>query len=128
MYDVAYREFLPEKDWATKLADTAKAAGMNYLVFTTKHHDGYPNFRTDNVKQSFCPDYAETPMGRSGRDLTREIAEAARGAGLKVGFYYSARDWTQPDYGKGDYGTYYGYMMAHIRQLLTQYGKGDFLW
>ncbi|WP_164716111.1 alpha-L-fucosidase [Streptomyces sp. WAC 06738] len=128
VYDVAYRDFLPEKDWAPTLAATAKAAGMTYLVFTAKHHDGYPNFRTDNVTRSFYPDYADTPMGRSKRDLTREIARATRDAGLKFGFYYSPRDWTQPDYVKGDYDTYYGYMMEHINQLLTDYGKIDFLW
>ncbi|MFF2852121.1 alpha-L-fucosidase [Streptomyces sp. NPDC058001] len=128
VYDVAYRDFLPEPDWATKLVSTAKAAGMTYLVFTTKHHDGYPNFRASNVGKSFYADYSETPMGKSGRDLTREIAEATRDAGLKLGFYYSGRDWTQPDYVKGDYNTYYEYMMEQIHQLLTQYGKLDFLW
>jgi alpha-L-fucosidase len=128
VYDTAYRSFLPEADWAPKLAAAAKAAGMTYLVFTTKHHDGYPNFRAGNVDRSFYPDFADTPMGRSGRDLTREIADAARSVGLKLGFYYSPRDWTQPDYVKGDYATYYTYMMEHLQQLLTQYGKVDFLW
>ncbi|MFC5220701.1 alpha-L-fucosidase [Streptomyces coerulescens] len=128
VYDAAYRDFLPAEDWAPRLAAKAKAVGMNYLVFTTKHHDGYPNFRADNVTRSAYPDYADTPMGRSGRDLTREIAEAARSAGLKIGFYYSQRDWTQPDYGKADYATYNGYMRQHLDQLLTQYGKIDFMW
>ncbi|MFI1092588.1 alpha-L-fucosidase [Streptomyces sp. NPDC020917] len=128
VYDAAYRSFLPEPDWATKLAATAKAAGMTYLVFTTKHHDGYPNFRATNVARSFYSDFADTPLGRSGRDLTREIAHAARKAGLKFGVYYSPRDWTQPDYAKGDYSTYFTYMMEHLQQLLTQYGKVDFLW
>ncbi|MFC6355495.1 alpha-L-fucosidase [Luethyella okanaganae] len=127
-YDTAYRSFLPEQDWATKLAETAKAAGMNYLVFTTKHHDGYPNFRADNVTKSAYPDYADTPVGQSGRDLTREIADATRSAGLKLGFYYSPRDWTQPDYVGGDYATYYEYMMSHLNQLMTEYGDVDFLW
>ncbi|MFV5996565.1 alpha-L-fucosidase [Streptomyces sp. NPDC056231] len=128
VYDVAYRDFLPEPDWATKLVSTAKAAGMTYLVFTTKHHDGYPNFRANNVGKSFYADFPETPLGKSGRDLTREIAEATRKAGLKLGFYYSGRDWTQPDYLKGDYDAYYEYMMEQLHQLLTQYGKVDFLW
>jgi alpha-L-fucosidase len=128
VYDVAYRDFLPETDWAKKLAATAKAAGMNYLVFTTKHHDGYPNFIASNVTRSFYRDWADTPLGRSGRDLTQEIAQAARGAGLKVGFYYSPRDWTQLDYVKGDYDTYYEYMMEHLQHLLTKYGQVDFLW
>ncbi|WP_031077993.1 alpha-L-fucosidase [Streptomyces sp. NRRL WC-3742] len=128
VYDVAYRDFLPEADWAAKLVASAKAARMNYLVFTTKHHDGYPNFRTANVTRSAYPDHAQTPMGRSGRDLTREVAEATRAAGLKLGLYYSGRDWTQPDYVKGDYDTYFGYMTEHLRQLLTDYGKVDFLW
>ncbi|WP_281243399.1 alpha-L-fucosidase [Jiangella alba] len=39
-------------------AAAAKVAGMNYLVFTAKHHDGYPNFRTDNVRHSFYTDFA----------------------------------------------------------------------
>ncbi|SEE49171.1 F5/8 type C domain-containing protein [Jiangella alba] len=128
VYDAAYREFLPERDWATKLAATAKAAGMKYLVFTAKHHDGYPNFRTDNVRRSFYTDFARTPMGRSGRDLTREIATATRDAGLKFGIYYSQRDWTQPDYVRGDYAAYYDYMLEHLVQLLTKYGKVDFMW
>ncbi|MFE7113330.1 alpha-L-fucosidase [Streptomyces sp. NPDC057575] len=128
VYDAAYRDFLPEPDWATKLVSTAKAAGMTYLVFTTKHHDGYPNFRANNVGKSFYADFLKTPLGRSGRDLTREIAKATRDAGLKVGFYYSGRDWTQPDYVKGDYDVYYEYMMEQLHQLLTQYGKVDFLW
>ncbi|MFE7329630.1 alpha-L-fucosidase [Streptomyces sp. NPDC057565] len=128
VYDAAYRDFLPEPDWATKLVSTAKAAGMTYLVFTTKHHDGYPNFRANNVGKSFYPDFLETPLGKSGRDLTREIAKATRNAGLKLGLYYSPRDWTQPDYVKGDYNAYYEYMMEHLHQLLTQYGKVDFLW
>ena len=59
--DAAYREFPPAEDWAPKLAATARAAGMNYLVFTTKHHDGYPSFRADNVTRSFYADYAQTP-------------------------------------------------------------------
>jgi alpha-L-fucosidase len=45
VYDAAYRSFLPEADWAPKLAAAAKAAGATYLVFTTKHHDGYPRIR-----------------------------------------------------------------------------------
>ena len=127
-YDSLYRSFLPDKDYAEKLVAVAKATGMKYIVFTTKHHDGYPNFITPTVTSSFYKDFFETPLGKSGRDLTREIVVAARKAGLKIGLYYSQRDWTHPDYVRGDYQAYFLYMQKQLQQLLTQYGKIDILW
>ena len=65
-------------------AELAKAAGMKYVVFTTKHHDGFCMF------DSKYTDYkiTNTPYGK---DVTRMLAEAFRAAGLKIGFYHSCR-------------------------------------
>ena len=130
------------KDWAR----TAKAAGMKYIVLTTKHHEGFcmwdtktTNFKITNTE--------------FGRDLVREYVDACRAEGLKVGFYFSIKDWHHPDYtvdathplrpriesewtkeafdklnaGK-DWSRYRDYMYAQIRELLTEYGKIDIIW
>ena len=73
--------FKPEK-WAKLAAD----AGFKYVVFTTKHHDGYTmwpsRYGNLGVKQKL-----------NGRDLVREVVEACRKNGLKIGLYYSPPDW-----------------------------------
>jgi alpha-L-fucosidase len=123
------------KEWA-KLA---KAAGMKYAVFTTKHHDGFCMF------DSKYTDYkcTNTP---AGRDLTREYADAFRAEGLCVGFYYSLIDWHHQDFtidhahprredanakeqNEGrDMRRYAEYMRNQVTELLTNYGQIDILW
>ena len=90
-YDAYFRDFNPDLFDAREWARTAKAAGMKYMVLTTKHHDGFCLF------DSRLTDYkiTRTPFGR---DLVREYVEACRAEGLKVGFYYSLLDWHHPDY------------------------------
>ena len=123
------------KAWAKQ----AKAAGMKYVVFTTKHHEGFCMF------DSQYTDYkcTNTP---AGRDLTAELVEAFRADGLRVGFYYSLIDWHHPDFpidmlhprrddpdaleqNEGrDVKKYAAYMRNQVRELLTNYGKIDILW
>ena len=80
--------FNPVEFDADKLASMAKAAGMRYLVLTTKHHDGFAMFQSDASKFNIV-DY--TPFGR---DVVDEVVKACRKHGLKVGFYYSqSQDW-----------------------------------
>ncbi|WP_328996588.1 alpha-L-fucosidase [Kribbella sp. NBC_01245] len=128
VYDVAYKSFLPAVGWAEGLADVAVSAGMKYLVLTSKHHDGFPMFRARNFADSFYPDFAATPLGKSGRDLTMEVAQACRSRGLELGLYYSGWDWTHPKVVAGKYEDYYPYMMDHLNQLMRNYGKISFLW
>lgn len=128
VYDNAYRSFLPAVDWAEKLVDLAVKTGMRYLVFTTKHHDGFANFLTSTVQNSFYPDFAATPLGRSGRDLVSELAAAVHKTDLKLGFYYSGRDWTQPQSARKDFTGYLPYMKTQVNELMKNYGKVDFLW
>ena len=72
----------------------AEDAGMKYMVFTSKHHDGFAMFRS---KVSSYNIVDATPFGR---DVTAELAEACYKHGMKLGLYYSQDlDWNHPDGG-----------------------------
>lgn len=138
-YDKYFKYFNPDmydpKDWAKK----AKAAGMKYVVMTTKHHEGFCMF------DSKYTDYkcTNTP---AGRDLIREYVDAFRAEGLRIGFYYSLVDWHHPDFtidylhprrndenAEGldknrDMKKYAEYMKNQLTELMTNYGKIDILW
>lgn len=139
VYDRYFQYFDPDlydpKEWARQ----AKAAGMRYAVFTTKHHEGFCMF------DSQYTDYKCTSTP-AGRDLTREFVDAFRAEGIHIGFYYSLIDWHHPDFtidvnhprrddpdakeqNEGrDMHRYAEYMRNQIRELLTNYGKIDILW
>lgn len=74
------QDFKPER-WAR----LAKLAGMNYVVFTTKHHSGFCMFETKTTDFAIT----HTPYGR---DLTRQLVDAFRREGIAVGFYFSPDD------------------------------------
>lgn len=126
------------KDWAK----AAREAGMKYFVFTTKHHEGFCMWDTKYTDYKVT----NTPCGR---DLVREVVDAFRAEGLKVGFYYSLIDWHHPDFitdnrvgpyrelseeelrkrNEGrDMKRYAKYMRDQVTELLTNYGKIDILW
>ena len=96
------------------------------MVMTSKHHEGFCLFDTKTTR--YC-----APKQAAGRDLAKEYVEAARAEGLRVGFYYSLMDWHHPDGARceGDAAArrrFVDYIHAHLRELLTQYGKLDILW
>ncbi|MVA75607.1 alpha-L-fucosidase [Auraticoccus sp. F435] len=122
---------------ATAVVARAAAAGMRYVVLTSKHHDGFCLF------DSAQTDY--TSVRSCGRDLVAETVAACRAAGLRVGLYHSLLDWHHPDYtvdafhprrhhpdwaeldaGK-DFSRYVDYLHAQVRELLTGYGPIDYL-
>ena len=141
-YEARYkRRFNPDrfdaKDWVAR----AKAAGMKYIVLTTKHHEGFCMWDTKTTDWKVT----ETPFGR---DLVREYVDACREAGIRVGFYYSIIDWHHPDFfvdtfhplsmilseeerakenAKRDMAKYRAYMMKQVEELLTGYGRIDVL-
>lgn len=107
-------------------ARLAKAAGMKYMVMTTKHHEGFCNF--DTKLTNYC-----APKQGPGRDMVREYMDAARAEGMHVGFYYSLMDWHHPDGArcKTDEAArqrFVEYTHGLIRELMTNYGKVDVLW
>ncbi len=120
-YDNLYRRFNPTNFDARAWVAVAKAMGAQYLVFTTKHHDGFCEF------DSHLTDYkiTNTPFHR---DVTRELADACHEAGLELGFYYSPPDWHHPDYRRPSHARYLEYMQGQLRELCTRYGRVDILW
>ena len=121
-YDNLYKQFNPEKFDAGALVALLRQAGMSYLVYNAKHHDGFAMFHT-----KFRPEYsiAAAPFKR---DVVKELSDACHKAGLRFGIYYSQRDWTHPDYGMGDNRKYIDFMNGQLRELLTNYGKVDIIW
>jgi len=112
----------PAREWAR----LAKAAGMKYMVMTTKHHEGFL------LWDSKLSDYNAAARG-PGRDLVREYVEACREFGLRVGFYYSLMDWHHPDGArcardKKARRRFLDYTQGLVRELCTNYGKIDILW
>ena len=131
-------------DWIRQFRD----AGMKYIVFTAKHHEGFAMFRT-RVSPFNIVD--ATPFGR---DPLAELAAACRKYGLKLGIYYSqfldwhepdggtpgfdarnidgsswGNDWDYPDRSKKDFDRYFrGKVIPQITELLTQYGPVGVLW
>jgi alpha-L-fucosidase len=120
-------------------ARLAKLAGMEYVVFTAKHHDGFCMF--DTALSDF--QITRTPYGR---DIAAMVAEAFRKEGLLVGFYYSPGDFRyqwetgkraghiyKPDFESGaPFGPkklgFVDYERGHIEELLTKYGDIFMLW
>ena len=146
-YDSKYLpRFDPDLFDAREWARMAKAAGMKYAVLTTKHHEGFCMWDTKTT------DYKITKTA-FGRDLVREFVDAFRAEGIRIGFYFSIKDWHHPDYlidmchplrprdpktwsdekfaelNRGrDWSRYRTYMWDQIRELLTEYGKIDIIW
>ncbi len=90
-YKAFAKDFNPTGYSAHDIVALAKAAGMKYIVITTKHHDGFAMFDSKvdpfNIVQA-------TPFKR---DPIKELADECRKQGMKLGFYYSqAQDWTAP--------------------------------
>jgi alpha-L-fucosidase len=145
-----YAKFIPqldpEKFDAKAWVRVAKAAGMKYIVFTAKHHDGFCMWPTKLSDWSIC----RTPWWQSThRDPVKELADACHEAGLVFCLYYSLPDWNYPDFParysqtgmKGnprafvgtpnpnaDIKKYVAYMEGQLRELLTQYGPIGIIW
>ena len=90
-YAAYAKQFDPEKFDANAWVQIAKDAGMRYIVITAKHHDGFAMFHTHVDHYNV---YDATPWALRS---VKELANAARKAGLKFGVYYSeAQDWHHP--------------------------------
>lgn len=121
VYDNLYKEFNPVAFDAKGWVALAQAAGMKYLVFTSKHHDGFCMFDTA------LSDYKITNSPFK-RDVVKELADACHEAGLKVGFYYSPPDWHHPDYRTARHAEYVKYLHGQLREICTNYGRIDIIW
>lgn len=93
-YEKLAKAFNPIYFDAEEWVKIAKNAGMNYIVITSKHHDGFCLFKSDYDSYNVVD---ATPFGR---DVIGELAEACKKHGLKLGLYYSQElDWHEPNGG-----------------------------
>jgi len=120
-YDNLYKEFNPVKFNADEWVRIAQDAGMKYMVIICKHHDGFSMFDTK------LSDYSinATPYKQ---DIIKQFAAACHKAGMRLGLYYSTRDWYHPDYLVGDNAKYDAFYRGQVEELLSHYGQEDVLW
>lgn len=138
-YQKYFDHFDPDRYDPVQWAREARAAGMKYVVVTSKHHDGFCLWDSD------LTDYKATNTP-AGRDLIAPLVEAVRAEGLKIGFYHSLIDWHHPQFpvdglhplrddvvfreaAQGrDLAKYRAYLFGQVEELLTRYGKIDIMW
>ena len=120
-YDNYYKRFDPVKFNAEEWVQLAQEAGMKYMVLISKHHDGFSQFNSKYTDY----DIMSTPYGR---DIVKQFVEACHKYGMKVGLYYSTRDWYHPDYLVGDNEKYDSWYRGQVKELLTNYGNIDIMW
>lgn len=129
------RVFNPVDFDAKAWVATAKNAGMKYITFITRHHDGFSNWDT---KQSDWK-ITNTPYAK---DAFKQLADECHKQGMKLFCYYSLLDWYRSDYqyetgktGKGtgrtqksNWPSYINFMKQQLTELLTNYGEIDGIW
>jgi alpha-L-fucosidase len=131
-----YGRFNPTQFDPAAWVRLAQEAGQRYIVFTTKHHDGFCMFN------SALTDYkiTNTPYGK---DVTAMLAKAAHDVGMPIGFYYSPPDMHNPNFRDttklvkdswhGDperpqWADYLDYMAGQLHELLNNYGPVAVIW
>jgi alpha-L-fucosidase len=141
-YETFATQFNPVKFDAGEWVALAKDAGMNYLVITAKHHDGFCMY------DSKLTNYDVVDATPFKRDPVKELADATHKAGLKFCTYYSITDWHHPDFPQkysqvrrnmpdgfhgdprpdADIKKYAAYEIGQVRELLTNYGDVGIVW
>jgi len=100
----------------------AKAAGIKYVVFVAKHHDGFCLWPTEQTAYSV----KASPWQQGKGDLVRDVAAAARKFGLKFGVYLSPWDRHEPKY--KDNAAYDDYYLSLLNELAGNYGELEEFW
>lgn len=133
-YEQLAKQFNPVKFNAEEIVGLAKAAGMKYIVITSKHHDGFAMYHSTVSKYNIVD---ATPFKR---DPMKELADAAQKAGIKLCFYYSqTQDWHEPDAvgndwdfkdeSKKNFSKYFEEKVKpQVREILTNYGPIGLIW
>jgi alpha-L-fucosidase len=144
-YFALNRTFNPVKFDPESWAGIAKTAGMQYVVFTTKHHDGFSMFDTRQTEYRITA--PEVPFSRHPRaNVTREVFQAFRKDGFAIGAYFSKSDWHSPYYWSLDrfpedrnpnydtlaeperWSKFVNFVHGQVKELMTGYGSVDILW
>lgn len=98
-----------------------KEAGAKYAILVCKHHDGFANWPSKYTEYSV----KNTPWKNGEGDVVRDFTDACRKHDIKVGLYYSPAQFGSV---KMDHKEYDNYFINQISELLTDYGKIDYLW
>lgn len=121
--------FNPTQWNAAEVAQLAKSAGMQTVVFTAKHHDGFCMFQSAHTEYDVID---ATPYKQ---DVVKQLAEACAQQGLRFGVYYSLIDWHHPAgspisvHNADPISTdLHQYNLKQIEELLSNYGQIDQLW
>jgi alpha-L-fucosidase len=130
-YEKLIHRFDPQRFDPDAWLDVAEAAGMQYVCFTTKHHDGFCLWDTKETSYNVM----HTPYGK---DVLAMLAEACAKRGMPLSLYYSCPDWHHPNYpnlgrhhemfgpragDEPDLEKYYEFVRRQIEELLTGYGR-----
>ena len=130
------KRFNPTKFDPNAFVDLARMAGQKYMVFTTKHHDGFCMF------DSAYTDYKIT-NSPYGKDIVKQLADACDARGMPLGLYYSPPDMHHPGYRdtskpvkenydgepmRPQWPLYLDYMQLQLTELLTKYGPIALVW
>ncbi len=145
MYFGLIKKFNPVNFKPDVWAEAAKNAGMKYVVFTTKHHDGFCMF--DTKETDFKITGKESPFHNNPKaNVAKYIFEAFRNKDFMIGAYFSKPDWHCPQYWSPLLATpnrnnnydirkyperwkaFQDYTFNQIKELTTDYGKLDILW
>ena len=134
-YEKAASAFYPVRFNPEAWVKAFKDAGARYITFTTRHHDSFSMFKTD---QSDFNIVDATPYGK---DVLKMLADECHKQGITLNLYYSHLDWRREDYplGRTGHGThrdttkanwpsYYAFMNNQLTELLTNYGKVGAIW
>lgn len=145
-YEELIKTFNPVKFNPQQVADLAEAAGTRYLVFCTKHHDGFCFWDTATTNYKItspdCP-YHTNPNA----NVTRNLFDAFRKKGFWIGAYFSKPDWNVPYYWAPQFGPptsrnpnyspkehpeiwekFKNFTWAQLQELMSDYGPLDILW
>lgn len=148
-YKTAYENlqttFNPTHFDPAKWAAAAKDAGMRYVVFTTKHHDGFCMFDTKQTDYKITS--PKTPFSSNPKsNVAKEVFNAFRTDGFMIGAYFSKPDWHSNDYWwsyfppkdrnvnydpakyPDRWKAFKDYTYNQIQELMTGYGRMDLLW
>jgi alpha-L-fucosidase len=134
-YKKLIKLFNPTNFDAAKWVSTAKQAGMKYIVFITRHHDGFSNWDTKYSDWKIT----NTPYKK---DVLKMLAAECKKQGIELGLYYSTLDWSREDYPyetgrtgkksgrtqKSNYVAYLQFMQNQLIELLTNYGPISCIW
>ena len=121
MQEMSLDKFNPTSLDCRQWIRMVKQAGARYAILVCKHHDGFANWPSKYTDYSV----AGTPWKDGSGDVVKEFTDACREYGMKIGLYYSPAQFGSDRMNGREYDDYF---INQLSELLTNYGKIDYLW